>query len=282
MAEQQTLPKQSDQPEKKGFWQKTSLIQKIGIFIVLILFALLVWNTISGGIHSFYELIFVIIVTTVLIFILYIFIIAVNKIFEPKYFSPKEDFFTRVTNLAIDYCPANIKNSTLYFQGNKEKRMVPGGKIVGCLGLPYLIGKPLLDKEGNQMYYESKLLDLKVPRYSKIEESSDGDTLFIYETGFSFFKRKHFLRCNRELHSELNGDVAVYTINPVPFGTFWEYPYEQIQRGIGRLMTQSQLEVIISTHDHQQDLISRSADAGIDANPQYRMAKEANAQVQRE
>lgn len=272
--------KPMEPPKKKGFWAGLSLFQKIGIGITFILVVLLIWNAVSGGINSFYELIFVVVAAIVLMVFLYVLILAAEKIFQPSYYSPKEDWFTRITNMAIDYKRDNLNN--LYFMGDKDHRMVFGGKILGCIGIPYLIGHPKIDKNGKWEYYESKLLKMKIPRYEKIELGKDGDTLFIYEKGWWIFKRRHYLRCNRELHSELNGDVWIKDINPVPFGKFWEYPFRQIQQEVGRVMIQSQMEVILATHEHQGDLISQAADAGIYANAEFKMIKEKSNEIAKE
>ena len=126
------------------------------------------------------------------------------------------------------------------------------------------------------------MLETRVPVFEKIEYGKDGDTLIIYEKGWFIFKRRHHLRCNRLLHSTLNGDVTVYDINPVPYGKYFEYPFKQMQRDPQKIMVQSQLEVILATHEHQGDLISQSADAGIYFNPYFRFIEKSQSEISRE
>ncbi len=257
-----------------------STFQKVALFAVIATFIIIAWIFLFGGVSSIWELAFVIILIIVLFFITWLVLAAVKMIYKERYFSPKEDYFTKLANMAIDYCPDNLY--ALHFQGSDWKKNVFGGNIIGCIGIPYLIATPKLDGEGNMVYYESKLLKRSIPVYAKIEYGKDGDTLFIYEKGWFIFKRRHYLRCNHNLHSELNGDITIFDINPLPYGKFFEYPYKQIQKDMHRIMIQSQLETILATHEHQSDLISQAADAGIYYNPYMRMLQKSNAEISRE
>lgn len=266
--------------DSDGFWAKLSLWQKILLGILILTFIVIAWSFLFGGINSIWELAFIVMLTIVLGGIGYVVIIAGEIFFRPTYYSPKEDYFTRIVNMAIDYCPSNLNE--VWFQGDKDKRAVLGGKVIGCLGVPYFIGRPKQDENGKQLYMESKLLDMKIPIFEKIEFGKDGDTLIVYQKGWFVFKKRHYLRCNRQLHSTLNGDITIYDINPVPYGKFFEYPFKQLQRDPGKIMIQSQLEVILATHEHQGDLISQSADAGIYYNPIFKMLKEGNSEISRD
>lgn len=271
----------SQQPQgEKSFWQALSIWQKIILFIIILTFVFLGWVFLFGGINSLWELIFVILLVIVLFLITYFIIFAGQFIFKERYYSPKEDYFTRVINTAIDFKPSNVNN--IYFEGDNDHKLVYGGQIKGMLGIPYFVGDPELDKDGQWIYYESKLLKKKIPKFKNIVWGKEGDTLFIYDKGWFIFKRRHFLRCNRELHGDLHGDVAIKDINPVPFGKFFEYPFKQLQKDIGKIMLQSQLEVILATHEHQGDLISQASDAGTYYNPYFRMIKEQSAEISRE
>lgn len=273
-------PTKSHDDGNKGFWGSLSLFQKLVIGIVIITFVLIAWTFLFGGVNSIWELLFVILLVIVLFIISYIVIVASQLIFKAQYYSPKEDHYTKLINMAIQYKPDNLNN--LYFQGSDWKKHVRGGKIIGCLGIPYFVGKPKLDSKGKMIYYESKLLNKKVPVFEQLSYGKDGDTLLIYEKGWFIFKKKHYLRCNHKLHSELNGDVIVYDINPQPFGKFFEYPYKQLQGDVARVMLQSQLEVILATHEHQGDLISQSADAGTYYNPFFKLIEKEKAEIARE
>jgi len=280
--EKQTI-QEVQNPQKNSaptFWEKLSIWQKVIIGVILLTFLFIAWTFIFGGVNSIFEFAFIILLTIVLFIILYFITIAGELIFRSSYYSPKEDYFTKLSNMAIDYCPDNLNK--LWFQGSTQKRAVVGGKIIGCLGIPYLIGEPILDEKGMQEYVKSDFLDVKVPVFKKIHYGAEGDTLIIYQKGWFIFKKKHYLRCNMELHSELHGDVVVYDINPIPYGKFFEFPFKQVQRNPQRIMLQSQLEVILATHEHQGDLISQSADAGIYYNPYFKMVKETNAEISRD
>lgn len=283
MAEETTKIQEVQQPQKDTsptFWEKLSIWQKVIIGVILLTFIFIAWSFIFGGVNSIFELAFIVLLTVVLFVILYFITIAGELIFRESYYSPKEDYFTKITNMAMDYCPDNL--SRVWFQGSTQKRAVIGGKIIGCLGIPYLIGEPKRDSDGLQVYKKSEFLNMKVPLFHKVSYGQEGDTLLIYEKGWFIFKKKHYLRCNNELHSELHGDVVIYDINPVPYGKFFEYPFKQFQRDPQRIMIQSQLEVILATHEHQGDLISQSADAGIYYNPYFKMVKENNSEISRD
>lgn len=280
MAEEQQL---ASQPESsKGFWETLSLIQKIVLFVLIISFVFIAWTFLFGGVNSIWELAFILILVIVLFIIGWVVIVAAQLVFKPQYYSPKEDYFTKLVNMAHDYCPDNLND--LYFQGSDWKKHVRAGKIIGCIGIPYFLGKPKVDDEGRVKWYFSKLLKKKIQIFEKVTYGKDGDTFFIIEKGgfFGLFKKKHYIRCNHSLHSDLNGDVIIFDINPQPFGKFFEYPYKQLQKDPERIMLQSQLEVIIATHEHQGDLISQAADAGTYYNPFFRLMEKQKAEIQRE
>lgn len=277
--QQQAQPPQQD-AEKKGFFGSLSLLQKIILFLLILGFVFLVAVFALGGVNSIWELIFVLFAAIVLFIIAYIVIVAGQIIFRKEYYSPKEDWYTRCVNAAIDYKPDNLND--LYFRGSDWKKLCYAGKIIGCLGIPYFIGEPIRDEKGQQKWYYSKLLKKKVPQFDKILYGKDGDTLFVFEKGWFIFKKRHVLRCHHSLHTDLNGDVIVDDINPQPYGSFWEYPYKQIQKDISRIMLQAQLETIIATHEHQGDLISQSADSGIYYNPFFKLVRDNKAELARE
>lgn len=252
---------------KKGFFANMSLFQKALLFVGAIVVLLLVVAIFLGGINSFYEFFFYLTIFVIILVGVYIVIKATGLIFQPKYYSPREDLFTKIKNMAQDYCPDNLGN--LYAVGDIGKKRVLIGKIIGCLHLPYYSGKIKLDADGKIEYTEYKTMEgKKVPMYEDIRAEKDGDTFFITTKGL-IFKKIHYLRMHREFHSTLNGDVEMYDINPVPYGTF-EYPYKQMQASITQIMIQNQIEVIIATHEHQHDLISQSTDAGLYSNPLMR------------
>ncbi len=280
MAEEGEPQLESKREANKGFWGSLSLFQKIILGILIISFIFIGWVFLFGGVNSIWELAFVIVLAIVLFFIAYIVIVASKLAFKHDYYSPKEDMYTKYVNMAIDYCPNNLNN--LYTEGSDWKKHVFIGKIVGCLGIPYFIGEAVQDANGKQVWAESKFTRKKVPVYKNITYGKDGDTMFVFEKGWFVFKKRHIARVNHDLHTELNGDVIIHDINLVPYGKFFEYPYKQIQKGIGRIMQQAQLEVIIATHEHQGDMISQSADAGTYYNPFFRMVEKGRAEITRE
>ncbi len=264
----------------KGFWSSISLVQKIILGFIIITFVFIGWVFLFGGVNSIWELAFIIILTIVLFAIAYVVIVASKIIFKSEYYSPKEDMYTKYVNMAIDYCPDNLND--LYTEGSDWKKNVKIGKIIGCLGIPYFIGDPIIDENGKQKFIQSKFTKKLIPVFKSVRYGKDGDTLFVYEKGWFVFKRRHVARINHELHTDLNGDVIIHDINLVPYGKFFEYPYKQVQKGVGQIMLQSQLEVIIATHEHQGDMISQSADAGTYYNPFFRMVEKGRAEITRE
>jgi hypothetical protein len=262
--------------EKKGFFDKLSLFQKVILFILFIVILVLIVSLFLGGINSFYQFFFYLIVFAIIGLMIYVIIQAVNMMFQPKYYSPREDTFTKIKNMAVDYKPDNLNN--LYFVGDVGKKRVLAGKIAGCLVLPYYSGTIERDNEGKVIYTDLKTFDGKqVPKYAGITLVDDGDTFFIAEKGI-IFKKYHYLRCHRKLHSTLNGDVEVYDVNPIPYGSF-EYPYKQIQENVTQIMIQNQIETILATHEHQHDLISQSTDAGLYSNPLMRFSMKQQAEL---
>lgn len=275
--------------EKKGFFGSMSGVQKFILVLVTGSIFFVLWTFIFGGIQNFYQLFFFLAAFAGLLVLFYFIMFAVGLYLDKEPFSPKRDYFTKVVNLAIDLKPTNVHD--LYFLGSEYKKRVKGGTIVGILGLPYLIGQikrheenkydgegKLIAKKDSPMYEYSHALKKKIPVFGKIEYGNDGDTLFVYESGF-LIKRRHYLRCHRKLHSDLNGDVDIYDINPVPYGSLWTYPYKQVQESPAKVMIQNQLEVILATHDHQHDLISQVADSAIYFNPAFRLLQKQNAEM---
>lgn len=286
--EEITEQKRKKQQASNGLFGSMGGIQKAMLLIFGLAIFFLIWTFAFGGINNFYQLVFFIISFVAIAGLMMVMLTAISWYFAPDVFSPKKDFFTKTVNLAVDLKPTNVYN--LYFKGDIGKKMVKAGKITGLIGIPYLVGKPkfheediykdgkIIAKKGSPVYEKSLILKRNMPIFEKIEYSSDGDTLFIYESGWFLFKRKHYLRCHRSLHSDLNGDVFIEDINPVPYGA-WEYPYKQLQEQPARIMLQNQLEVILATHDHQADLISQGVDAAVYYNPAFRIATRANAEM---
>jgi hypothetical protein len=278
--------------EKKGFWEKMSFSQKLLIGVGVLLIIVVVIAMILGGIDNFYQFFFYIVVIAVVIGGLYFVIQMANILFQPKYYSPREDLRTKLLNSAVDYKPDNVRD--LYFIGDVGKKRVRAGKIAGLLGLPYYMGEPLtyevdcIDKNkvphkaGDTVFSEIKDYEgKKVPVFKNIERATGGDTLFIIKTGFFLFEKTHFIRCRFDLHSTLNGDVEIYDINPVPYG-FFEYPFRMIQAEPSRIMVQNQIETIMMTHEHQHDLISQSVDSAIYFNPYMNLQIKQQAELSQE
>lgn len=280
MADQQQDQIPQKKAQGKTFWERLGVGQKAIIFLIVVIFVAVAWFLLFGGFRSLYDAIFIIVIALFLSAVGYIVLVAGEIFFRPAYFSPKEDYITRLINLAVSYCPDNLNN--LYFRGSIAKKHVYGGKIIGCLGIPYLIGSPLKDEKGKILFHESEMLNnTKIPIFEKIEYGREGDTFFIYEKGF-IFKKRHYLRCHIDLHSDLNGDVMVDDINPVPYGRLFEYPFKQLQEQAPRIMLQSQLESIIATHEHQGDLVSQATDNGLYYSPYFRGLQIQQSEIPKE
>lgn len=284
---QQVQPKPQ---EKKGFFEKMNLFQKILLFIFALIVLFTVVGILFGGIGDFYQFFFYMTVFVGVVVGAYIIIKAVNIIYAPRFYSPREDLRTKILNMATDYKPDNV--TSLYFTGDVGKKRVLAGRITGLLGLPYYTGevqrydkdvvdaetRKVLHKKGDVIYTEAKDFSGKrIPRYKDIRFINDGDTLFVVKKGLIFVKT-HLIRCHRDLHSTLNGDVEIYDINPQPYG-FFEYPYKQMQKNVTQIMVQNQIETILATHEHQHDLISQSVDSAIYFNPVYRYTMKAGTEI---
>jgi len=259
----------------KGF----SLTQKIMFVIAGIFVVGAIYWVLTGGINNIYQVVIIIVLGLFLSGLIYLVIKAVQIVTTKKMYSPKDDFYTRLTTTAILSKPDNLND--LYFCGDIGKKRYRAGEIIGCMQLPHLVGKIKKDKNGNPEYYESEKLKQKMPRFEKVFLGEDKDTFLIIEKGFLFKKRIN-LRCDSRLHSTLNGDVEVYDVNPVPYGSFFQYPLKQMQRDAPRIMMQNQLEIMMMTHEYQYDLISKASDIGFNGNPVFRMAREEKRELSSE
>ncbi len=289
MPDPNEVSKQKAKKGQTGIFGSMGGVQKALLIIFALAIFFLIWTVVFGGIQSFYQFIMFGISFVAIAGLFVIILTAISWYLAPDLFSPKKDYFTRLVNLSVDLKPNNVGD--LYFMGDKDKRRVKAGKIVGLLGVPYLIGKvkihkedlkqddKLIAKKGEPVFAFSYALNRKIPVYEKIEYEKDGDTLFVYEAGFFLFKRRHYLRCHRSLHGDLHGDVVVYDINPVPYGTLYEYPFKQLQEQPERIMMQNQLEVILATSEHQLDLISQGVDAAVYFNPAFRLLQKQNSEM---
>lgn len=270
------------QKRDQGLFGKMSATQKALLLIFGIAIFFLIWTFVFGGITNFYQLIAFLASFVAIGILFYAILFFVSWYLAPDYFSPKKDYFNRLVNLATDLKPTNVRD--LYFRGDRDKKRVKAGTIVGLISIPYLIGKQkkhkknILDenknfiaKKGEPVFEYSTVLKRKIPVYSKIEYGQDGDTFFVYEAGWLLLKKRHYLRCHKSLHGDLNGDVEIYDINPVPYGSLYEYPFKQLQSQPERIMLQNQLEVILATSEHQLDLISQGVDSAVYFNPYFRL-----------
>lgn len=290
MATEEEVTQQKAKKKSEGFFGSMSSIQKALLIIFALAIFFLVWTFVFGGIQNFYQLVMFGLSFVAIAALFFIILTAIQWYLAPEFFSPKKDYYTRMVNLAIDLKPNNVNN--LYFMGDIGKKRIKAGKIIGLLGIPYFIGHlkiheedkhdkegKLIAKKGEPVFEYSMALRKKIPTFDKIEYGFDGDTLFIYEAGWLVFKKRHYLRCHRLLHGDLNGDVDVFDINPIPYGSFFEYPFKQIQKDPARVMIQTQLEVILATHEHQYDLISQGVDSAVYFNPYFRLLQKQNAEM---
>lgn len=281
MPEQEEIREEKAKKKDQGLFGQMSGIQKGLLIIFGLALFFIVWQTIFGGITNFYQLIAFCISFVAIAVLFYGILFFISWYLAPEYFSPKKDYFNRLVNLAVDLKPTNVKD--LYFRGDKDKKRVKAGNIVGLISIPYLVGKvkkhqedkfkenKLIAKKGEPVFEYSTVLKRKIPTYDGIEYGQDGDTFFIYEAGWFFLKKRHFLRCHKSLHGDLNADVDIYDINPVPYGSLYEYPFKQLQKEPERIMLQNQLEVILATSEHQLDLISQGVDSAVYFNPYFRL-----------
>ena len=296
MENQQEISQEKTKKQPAGLFGSMSATQKVLLIIFGLAIFFLIWTFVFGGITNFYQLIFFLASFLGVGALFYAMIFFIQMYLTPELFSPKKDYFNRLVNLAIDLKPTNVYD--LYFRGDKDKKRVKAGKIVGLLGIPYFIGnvktygKPkdppdtvYTDEKGNKhkkgemVYKESKVLKRKIPVFESVVWGDDGDTFFIYESGWFFIKKRHFLRCHRSLHGDLNGDVEIYDYNPIPYGSLYEYPFKQLQAHPERIMIQNQLEIIIATQEHQLDLISQGVDSAVYFNPYFRLLNKQQSEM---
>ena len=278
--------------QQKGAFARMGLLQKVLLFIGALIVLVVVAGIVLGGIQDFYQFFFYTIVLAIVIITGYVIVKAVGLIFQPRYYSPREDLRVKLMNMASDYRPDNVRD--LWFQGDVGKQRVRAGKIVGLLGMPYYTGKEKRydadekgHKKGDIVYTNVKDFENKrIPVYEDIQPKTDesgktnylGDTLFIVKKGWFLFAKLHFIRCNRDLHGDLHGDVTIFDINPQPYGYF-EYPFKQMQTMIAQVMVQNQIETILATHEHQHDLISQGVDSAIYFNPVYRYSMKQGSEI---
>ena len=286
------MPADTPQPqEKKGFFARMGLLQKIMLFIAVLIVLILTVGILLGGIKDFYQFFFYLIVLSIVIIGVYLIIKTVGMVFQPKYYSPREDFKTKIENMAVDYKPDNVND--LYFMATDWKKRIHAGKIIGLLNLPYYTGEvqryvadvlakdgdEVLHRKGDVIYTELKDLEgRQIPRYQDVKLTDDGDTLFLVKKGWFIFAKTHLIRANRAFHGVLHGDVDIFDINPVPYGMF-EYPFKQLQKNVSQIMVQNQIETILMTHEHQHDLISQGVDSAIWFNPHMRFIMKQQAEA---
>lgn len=265
------------QVKQQGLFERMSLFQKFLIALVIILITIVAVGTFFGGFRNFYQFVFNIIILVGIGVFLFIILQATGIFFSPKAFSPRNDMKSVLIKMAQFYKPDNVND--LYFIGNSWKRRVLAGRIIGLLGLPNYVGDNEIDKEGKPIY--TTLRDAegqKIPKFKNIKIGLDGDTLFLVRKGWFIFAKTRMIRAKRELHSDLHGDIEIYDINPVPYG-FFEYPFKQMQKDIGAIMVQNQIETILSAHEHQHDLISQAVDSAVWYNPFMRMALKSQSEI---
>ena len=292
MENQQEIAQEKTKKQPQGLFGNMSATQKVLLIIFGLAIFFLIWTFVFGGITNFYQLIFFLASFIGVGALFYAMIFFIQMYLTPELFSPKKDYFNRLVNLAIDLKPTNVYD--LYFRGDRDKKRVKAGKIVGLLGIPYFIGKIATYKEdceingssgtvkhqkGEMIFKDSKVLKRPIPVFEEIAWGQDGDTFFIYESGWFFIKKRHFLRCHRSLHGDLNGDVEIYDYNPIPYGSLYEYPFKQLQKDPERIMIQNQLEIIIATQEHQLDLISQGVDSAVYFNPYFRLLNKQQSEM---
>lgn len=274
---------------KKGFFERMTLFQKILLFLGVVVVLILSVSIVLGGITSFYQFFFYLIVFSVFVVGAYIVIKAVGMIYQPKYFSPRSDYTTKLINDAVDYCPDNLGN--LYFTGDVGKKRILVGKIKGCIVVPHLVGDierysddvtvngQIVHKKDSVVFTDAKTFEGKpIPKFKDVRAVGDGDTLFVAEKGFLFWTKKHNIRCHRGLHTTLNGDVDIMDINPQRYGVF-EYPYKQYQISLGQIQMQNLLETVIVGSEYHFDLVSVATDAGLYSNPLMRFSMKQGAEL---
>jgi len=292
MENQQEIAQEKTKKQPQGLFGNMSATQKVLLIIFGLAIFFLIWTFVFGGITNFYQLIFFLASFIGVGALFYAMIFFIQMYLTPELFSPKKDYFNRLVNLALDLKPTNVYD--LYFRGDRDKKRVKAGKIVGLLGIPYFIGKIATYKEdceikgssgivkhqkGEMIFKDSKVLKRPIPVFEEIAWGQDGDTFFIYESGWFFIKKRHFLRCHRSLHGDLNGDVEIYDYNPIPYGSLYEYPFKQLQKDPERIMIQNQLEIIIATQEHQLDLISQGVDSAVYFNPYFRLLNKQQSEM---
>lgn len=210
---------------------------------------------------------------------------GIAAFFEPKPFSPTDDFRTDVVRFAKKAKPRTVKD--LYLRGEDMRMPAKLGKIIGLHFLPYQTSRPIRDNNGKPVFEKNEIGELQydnewskpqqafiqVPRkkHEMITEK-DGDTLFVInKNGFPLSLINpgvDIIRSHKKYHSDLVGDVYIKAVSIVPYGE-WGYPNQQWQGDISKILKEHEAETIITTHRNNLDLVSNVTQMSLGADPTF-------------
>jgi len=255
---------------EKSFWGRMGLIPKIIIVIAVILIATtLIFGFKLDNIFGFVQNVITVGIAGVLI---YFAVKGVMGTKEPEAFSITEDFRTKLVNQAMKLKPMNVYQLWLRGEGMRSRALI--GNVVGLGHLPYVVSKQKTDEKGNVIFLkDSKGNILKdnegnqIPDYDLIYDG-DGDTILVVKTGgfWGFFSTPDIIRCHKDFHSELIGDVYIKDLGLVPFGEFF-YPSKQWAKDIQKIKIQNEVETITHTFYNNLDLIANITTMSVASDP---------------
>lgn len=277
---------ESQEVKKGNLWARLTFGQKI-LFGLAVFIAFFIIYT-AGGIQNIFQFVIYVAGLGLALLLAYSLYKAIIGFFAQKTFSPSVTNFQAFVNEAIYNCPDSLVGKRFLLKGDRAFASREYGTIKGVLQLPYYIGELKKDEEGNIEYKR----DPKTKEFVRTERGQlvpefkervkkEYETLFVISHGRWLWKSFTYPRVPAKQHTALHGaDVLVFTNNLVPYGKY-RYPIELMEEEQPRIMLQSMHEVLLTTFDHQQDLISTTTDNALDFNVEWIMAqKQATELIQ--
>ena len=254
--------------KQKTFFGRMGLVPKIVIVLgVILVITTLIFGFNLGDLPSFIINLITVAIGVGLIFFA---LKGVMGEAEPEPFSVTQDFRTKLINQCMKLKPANVYKLWLRGEGMRSRALI--GNVVGIGHIPYKVSKPREDEEGNIIYHKTSegevVLDSNNQPIPQTEQMSDGDgdTIIVVKSGL--FGKPDIIRCHRNFHSELIGDIYIKDLGLIPFGEYF-YPSKQWGQDVQKIMLQNELEAISQTFSSNLDLISNVTTMSIAGDPFY-------------
>lgn len=268
MPEQQ---KMAGPPKQQSTWEKIPFFVKLILALCVIgILYFLIWGTSMDNILEFMVRAFILAILT---FLAYFLVKRFMSFFEPKPFSPKENLHSRLVNMATIAVPPNIDGHKLITVGSKAFRGTEYGRVTGMLKLPLFVGQTHLDEEGKIVYRKDERGNPTNEPERDLIKTNESEYFFVVKRG-RFLPKFVFVRCHEKYVLSLDGDVMLRTSNLVPImSSNYSYPYEQIFEDSSRVMLQNMNEIVITTFDHQHDLIANTTEHALSFNPYWEYSR---------